>query len=121
MVTYEHFWIWMEEFKIASDYMFVVSTRIYEKVICHILMEMEFQKKSLAHFVLSKDTYHPHFDLCIDELEQMMNEFVKKEGTAEVTILNVVISINDVVLFANTLEDAQKIMNLLDNFCIIVN
>ena len=74
------------DLKIASDYMFVVTTWIYEKVIWHILMEIEFQFFSLARLVLSKDTYHLHFDLCTNELEQIINAFVKQEGIPEFTI-----------------------------------
>ena len=52
------------------------------------------------------------FGLCIDELEQMVNEYVKQECIEGVAIGNVLILLllyaNDVMLFAYTLEDAQK-------------
>ena len=55
--------------------------------------------------------------LCIDKLE----EIVKQEGIEEVVIGNVIIMfllyIDDVVLFANTLGDVQKLMRALEEFC----
>ena len=46
------------------------------------------------------------FGLCIDELEQIVDKFVKEEGIEEVVVVNVVIMLllytNDIMLFANT-------------------
>ena len=57
------------------------------------------------------------FGLCIDELEEMVTKFVKEECVEEVVIGNVVIMLllyaDDVVLFANTLGDAQKLVKVL--------
>ena len=51
----------------------------------------------------------------------MVTKFVKEECVEEVSIGNVVIMlllyVDDVVLFANTLGDAQNIMKALENFC----
>ena len=58
--------------------------------------------------------------LCIDELEEMVAKFVKKEGIEEVVIRNVVIMLllyADVLFFANTLGDAQKLMKALEKHC----
>ena len=61
------------------------------------------------------------FGLYIDELEDMVAEFVKEECVEEVAIGNVVIMLllyeNNVVLFANILGDAQKLMKALEIFC----
>ena len=62
------------------------------------------------------------FGPCINELKEIVAKFIKKEGFGEVAIGNVVImpllSADDVVLFANTLGDVQKIMKALEEFCI---
>ena len=62
------------------------------------------------------------FGLCIDQLEQMILEFMQQEGIEEVTICNAVIMLflyaDDVVLLAHTLEDAQKLMVVLEEFCL---
>ena len=51
----------------------------------------------------------------------MVANFVKEEGVEEVAIENVVIMlllyVDDVVLFANTLGHAQKLMKALEKFC----
>ena len=51
----------------------------------------------------------------------MVAKFVKEEGVEEVVIGNVVIMLllyaDDVVLLANTLGDAQKLMKALEFFC----
>ena len=61
------------------------------------------------------------FGLYIDELEDMVAEFVKEECVEEVAIGNVVIMLllyeNNVVLFANILGDAQKLMKALEKIC----
>ena len=61
------------------------------------------------------------FVLCIDELEEMVANFVKEEGVEEVAIGNVIIMLllyaHDVMLFANTLGDAQKLMTTLEILC----
>ena len=69
----------------ASEWKNFVIFWIYEKVISCV-WEIEFQFFSLARLVLSKDTYHLHFDLCTNELEQIINAFVKQEGIPEFTI-----------------------------------
>ena len=60
------------------------------------------------------------FGLCIDELEEMVAKFAK-EGVEEVAIGNVVIMLllyaDDVVLFANTLGNARKLMKALEKNC----
>ncbi|MCO5587893.1 hypothetical protein L7F22_041845 [Adiantum nelumboides] len=62
------------------------------------------------------------FGLCIDQLEQMVFDFMQEEGIEEVTICNAVIMLllyaDDVVLLAHTLEDAQKLMVVLEKFCL---
>ena len=62
------------------------------------------------------------FGLCIDELEEMVTKFAKEECVQEVVIGNVVTMLllyaDDVVFFANTLGDAQKLMKALENFCV---
>ena len=59
--------------------------------------------------------------LGIEELEQRVDDFVKQEGIEEVTIGNTIIMfllhLNDVVVLVNTLENAKKLTNLLQNFC----
>ena len=61
------------------------------------------------------------FGLCIDELEEMITKFVKEECVEEVVIGNDVIMLllyaDDVVLFANALGDAQKLMKALEKNC----
>ena len=61
------------------------------------------------------------FGLCTNELEEMVVKFVKEECVEEVAIGNVVIMLllyaDDVVLFANTLGDAQKLMKALEKNC----
>ena len=61
------------------------------------------------------------FGLCIDELEEMATKFVKEECVEEVGFGNAMIMhllyADDVVLFANTLGDAQKLMKALEIFC----
>ena len=51
----------------------------------------------------------------------MVAKFVKEECVKEISIGNVVIMLllyaDDVVFFANTLEDAQKLMKALEIFC----
>ena len=51
----------------------------------------------------------------------MVDEFVKQEHIKEVIIGNRVIMFllykDDVVLIANTLEDTQKLMCVIENFC----
>ena len=51
----------------------------------------------------------------------MFAKSVKEEGVEEVTIGYVVIMhllyVDDIVLFANTLGDAQNLMKALENFC----
>ena len=52
---------------------------------------------------------------------KIREKFVKEEGAEEFAIGNVVImrllSVDDVVIFANTLGDAQKLMKALKIFC----
>ena len=54
----------------------------------------------------------------IDELEELFAKFVKEECIEEVSIGNVVIMlllyVDDVVLFADTLGDAQKFIKALE-------
>ena len=60
------------------------------------------------------------FGLWIRELEQIAAKFVKKEGIEEVVIRNVVIMLllyADVLFFANTLGEAQKLMKALEKHC----
>ena len=51
-------------------------------------------------------------------LEQMVSMFVKEESIEEVAIKNVVIVlllyVDDIVFFANTLGDAQKLIVILE-------
>ncbi|RYA57257.1 hypothetical protein DD598_31200 [Enterobacter cloacae complex sp. 2DZ2F16B1] len=62
------------------------------------------------------------FGLLIDELEYMVLDFMQQEGIEEVKIGNAVIMLllyaDDVVLLAHTLEDAQKLMSVLERFCL---
>ena len=55
-----------------------------------------------------------------DEVEQMVANFVTEKGIEEVPIGNVVITlslyVDDEVLFANTLENAQKLMRALEEY-----
>ena len=61
------------------------------------------------------------FGLCIDESEEMVAKFIKEEGVEEVAIENVIIIllvyVDDVVPFANTLGNAQKLMKALKKNC----
>ena len=58
--------------------------------------------------------------LCIDELEEMVTKFIKEECVDEVAIGNVLIMlllyVDDVLLLADTLRDAQKLMKALELF-----
>ena len=54
--------------------------------------------------------------LCIDELEEMVAKFVKEECVMEVSIMFLLYA-DDVVFFANTLGDAQKLMKALEKNC----
>ncbi|MCO5562389.1 hypothetical protein L7F22_016016 [Adiantum nelumboides] len=60
------------------------------------------------------------FGLLINELENMVLEFMQQEGIQEVMIGNAMIMLllyaDDVVLLAHSLEDAQKLMIALKNF-----
>ena len=52
----------------------------------------------------------------------MVLEFMHEEGLEEVMIGNVVIMlllyVDDVVLFAHSLEDSEKLMDVLEKFCL---
>ena len=73
---------------------------------------MDAQKMKIQNFLLG---------FCIDQLEQMVNGFVKQESINKVIIGNIVIMFllykDDVVLFANTSEDTQKHMHVIENLC----
>jgi hypothetical protein len=60
------------------------------------------------------------FGLCIDRLEQMINKLAQDESIEENTIGDVktmfLLSTNDVV-FTDNIEDIQKLMKILENFC----
>ncbi|MCO5608173.1 hypothetical protein L7F22_062379 [Adiantum nelumboides] len=62
------------------------------------------------------------FGLLIDELEHKVIDFMQQEGIEEVMIGNAVIMLllyaDDVGLLAHSLEDAQKLMIALENFCL---
>ncbi|MCO5588640.1 hypothetical protein L7F22_042597 [Adiantum nelumboides] len=84
----------------------------------------EFQNFSQVLLVSSKDVHFHQlfFQLLINELEQMILEFMQQEGIEEVMIPNSVIVLllyaDDVVLLAHSLADAQKLMIALENFCL---
>ncbi|MCO5593252.1 hypothetical protein L7F22_047259 [Adiantum nelumboides] len=60
------------------------------------------------------------FGLLIDELEHMVLAFMQQERIEEVMIGNamIVLYADDVVLLVHSLEDAQKLMIALENFCL---
>ena len=112
----------MTELQVPKEYMHAVS-RIYEKVLCQVRMGdgvSEFLTSTIG--VKQGCPLSPTlFGLLIDELESMIREATSQEGIHEVTIGNAVIMLllyaDDVVLMAHTEEEAQKLMNTLEKFC----
>ena len=112
----------MEELEMPIEYMLAIS-RVYEKVICCVRMSDKLS--DILNSTIGVKQGCPLsptlFGLCIDELEEMVAKFVKEECVKEVSIGNVVIMLllyaDDVVFFANTLGDAQKLMKALEIFC----
>ena len=105
----------MEEFEMLSEYMLEIS-QIYEMVICCVCMG-----DRLSNFFNSTIGVEQGcplsptlFGLCNDELEEIVAKFVKEEGVDEVVIGNIFIMLlifaNEVLLVANTLGDAQKLI-----------
>ena len=103
----------MEELEMPSENMLAIS-RIYEKVIWCVRMSDKLQIffNSTIGVKQGCPLSPTLFGLCIDDFEEMVAKFVKEECVEEVSIGNVVIMLllyaDDVVLFANTLGDAQR-------------
>ena len=97
--------------------------RLYNQVICQIRMGDQVSKPLSSDIGVKQGCpLSPMlFGLCIDRLEQMVQEYALQEGIKEVLIGNAVIMLllyaDDVVLFTHTLEDAQKMMEVLKAFC----
>jgi len=123
MIPRNNLWRRMEELQVPSEFMLAVS-HIYEKVICRLHMGTKISEFFASTIGVKQGCpLSPTlFGLCIDQLEQMVLEFMQQEYIEEVTICNVVIMLllfaDDVVLLAHTLEDAQKLMVVLVSFCL---
>ena len=123
MVPRNNLWKRMEELQVPIEFMYAIS-RIYEKVMCRVHMQDQISDFFASTIGVKQGCpLSPTlFGLAIDELEQMVLEFMHEEGIEEVMIKNVVIMLllyaDDVVLLAHTLEDAQKLMKVLENFCL---
>ncbi|RYA37888.1 reverse transcriptase domain-containing protein, partial [Enterobacter cloacae complex sp. 2DZ2F2B] len=121
MIPRNNLWRRMEELQVPSEFMLAVS-RIYEKVICQLRIGREISGIFVSTIGVKQGCpLSPTlFGLCIDQLEQMVLDFIQEEGIEEFTICNAVIMLllyaDDVVLLAHTLEDAQKLMVVLENF-----
>ncbi|MCO5549455.1 hypothetical protein L7F22_002926 [Adiantum nelumboides] len=113
----------MKELQVPNEYMHAIF-RIYEKVVCQVR-----RGEGISEFFTSTIGVKQGcplsptlFGLLIDELEHMVLEFMQQEGIEEVMIGNAVIMLllyaDDVVLLAHNLEDAQKLMIALENFCL---
>ena len=122
MVPRDKLWRHMEELGVPSEYMVAIS-RIYEKLICHVRMD-----EGLSDYFTSTTGVKrccplspTLFGLCIDELEQRGIKFLKEEGIEEVTLGNVVFMLllyaDEIVHFANNIEDAQKLIRVLEKLC----
>ena len=90
--------------------------------LCHLCMGENF--RFLAFLVCSKDVHSYQiylvYGICINKSEQTITKFIKEEGLVEIVIGNIFIILllyANVVLFANTLEDTQKLMRTLEEFC----
>ncbi|MCO5605801.1 hypothetical protein L7F22_059985 [Adiantum nelumboides] len=123
MVPRENLWKHMKELQVPNEYMHAIFC-IYEKVVCQVRMGegiSEFFTSTIG--VKQGCPLSPTlFGLLIDELEHMVLEFMQQEGIEEVMIGNAVIMLllyaDNVVLLAHSLEDAQKLMIALENFCL---
>ena len=123
-VPRESFWRRMEKLQMLSDYMHEIFLYIYEKVICGVHMEekiLEFFTSTIG--VKQGCPLSPTlFGVLFDELKCMVLDFMQEEGIEEVMIRNAVVKLllyaDDVVLLAHKLEDAQKLMVVLENFCL---
>ncbi|MCO5590830.1 hypothetical protein L7F22_044805 [Adiantum nelumboides] len=123
MVPQENFWKRIKELQVPNEYMHAIFY-IYEKVVCQVRVD-----EGISEFFTStigvKQGYPrspTRFGLLIDELEHMVLEFMQQEGIEEVMIENAMVMLllyaDDVVLLAHSLEDAQKLMIALKNFCL---
>ena len=123
MVPHEHLWSLMEELEVPTEYMLAIS-RIYEKVICCVCMRYRLSNffNSTIGVKQGCPLLPTLFGLCIDELEEMVTKFAQEECVEEVVIRDVVITLllyaDDVVFFANTLGNAQKLMKSLEKICV---
>ena len=122
MVPRDILWKRMEELQVPHEYMHAVA-RLYNQVICQIRMGDQVSEPLSSDIRVKQGCpLSPTlFGLCIDRLEQMVQEYALQEGIKEVLIGNAVIMLllyaDDVVLFTHTLEDAQKMMEVLKAFC----
>ncbi|MCO5586193.1 hypothetical protein L7F22_040132 [Adiantum nelumboides] len=123
MVPQENLWKRMNKLQVPDEYMHAISC-VYEKVVCQVRMGEGISKFFTSTIGVKQGCpLSPTlFGLLIDELEHMVPEFMQQEGIEEVMIGNVVIMlllyVDDVVLLAHSLEDAQKLMIALENFCL---
>lgn len=123
MVPRGNLWTRMESLQVPREFMHAVF-RVYQKVLCRLRMGnriSEFFASTIG--VKQGCPLSPTlFGLLIDELERMILVSMQEEGIEEVVIGNAVIMLllyaDDVVLMAHTLEDAHKLMSVLERFCL---
>ena len=122
MVLPDNLWKRMQKLQVPDDFMHMVS-RIYEKVVCRVRMQEGFSEffastNGVKQGCLLLPTL---FGLLIDELEPMVLESMQEECIKEVLIGNLVILLllyaDEVVLLAHEVEDAQRLMQVLEIFC----
>ncbi|MCO5609736.1 hypothetical protein L7F22_063968 [Adiantum nelumboides] len=123
MVPQENLWKRMKELQVPNECMHAIF-RIYEKVVCQVHMGEGISKffTSTVGVKQGCPLSPTLFGLLIDELGHIVLEFMQQEGIEEVMIGIAVIILllyaDDVMLLAHSLEDAQKRMIALENFCL---
>ena len=120
MVPSEHLWRKMEELEVPNEYICLQFPESMTRLYIMCVRAMIFEIFPIALLELSKK---PSLTNSIWSMHWWIktNDCHWEEGIEEVVIKNVVIMLllyeDDVVLFANTSWDAQKLMRALEEFC----